>query len=209
MKKFLALLLALLMVLGLCSCTLSDVTEILEDVGEIIEDLPDPEEPAEPAKPAEPDKPEPAEPSEPSEPEPVEPAEPSEPTEPAEPSEPSEPEEPKITVTEDGQYSSKDEVALYIHLYGHLPSNFITKKQAEKEGWKGGKLKNGKCIGGTYFGNYEGILPEKKGRVYTECDIDTAGKKSRGAKRIVFSNDGLIYYTDDHYETFTLLYGEE
>ena len=59
------------------------------------------------------------------------------------------------------------------------------------------------------FGNYEGLLPEKKGRTYTECDIDTKGKKSRGAKRIVFSNDGLIYYTEDHYESFELLYGEE
>ena len=62
---------------------------------------------------------------------------------------------------------------------------------------------------GDYFGNYEGLLPEKKGRKYTECDIDTLGAKSRGAKRIIFSNDGLIYYTDDHYESFELLYGEE
>ena len=64
-------------------------------------------------------------------------------------------------------------------------------------------------FGGSRFGNYEELLPVKKGRVYTECDIDTLGAKSRGAKRIVFSNDGLIYYTDDHYESFTLLYGEE
>ena len=50
-------------------------------------------------------------------------------------------------------------------------------------------------------------MPKAKGRTYTECDIDTKGARSRGAKRIVFSNDGLIYYTDDHYESFTLLYG--
>ena len=113
---------------------------------------------------------------------------------------------------ENGSYASKDDVALYIHVYGKLPNNFITKKEAEKLGWSGGSLENvapGKSIGGSYFGNYEGLLPEKKGRTYTECDIDTAGRSSRGAKRIVFSNDGLIYYTDDHYETFTLLYGEE
>ena len=67
----------------------------------------------------------------------------------------------------------------------------------------------GKCIGGSRFGNYEGLLPEADGRTYTECDIDTLGADSRGAKRIVFSNDGLIYYTEDHYETFELLYGEE
>ena len=65
----------------------------------------------------------------------------------------------------------------------------------------------GMAIGGDRFGNMEGYLPDQYN--YTECDIDTIGKKSRGAKRIVFSNDGLIYYTDDHYESFTLLYGGE
>ena len=116
-----------------------------------------------------------------------------------------------LTVTEDGVYDSKEEVALYIHLFGHLPSNYITKKDAEKLGWPGGELEPyapGKCIGGSHFGNYEGLLPEANGRSYTECDIGTIGKRSRGAKRIVFSNDGLIFYTDDHYESFELLYGE-
>mgnify|MGYP002509716015 FL=1 len=113
---------------------------------------------------------------------------------------------------EDGTYSSKDDVARYIYIYGHLPPNFITKKEAEKLGWQGGSLEPyapGKCIGGSHFGNYEGSLPEKEGRTYTECDIDTLGADKRGAKRIVFSNDGLIYYTEDHYESFELLYGEE
>ena len=112
----------------------------------------------------------------------------------------------------DGVYTSKEDVALYIHQYGHLPSNFISKRQAEKLGWTGGSLEPyapGMCIGGGRFGNYEGLLPEAPGRTYTECDIDTLGASERGAKRIVFSNDGLIYYTDDHYESFTLLYGEE
>ena len=120
--------------------------------------------------------------------------------------------EPTPQLAEDGSYTTKEDVALYIHLYGHLPDNFITKKEAQKLGWGGGSLEPyapGKCIGGDYFGNYEGLLPEKKGRKYTECDIDTLGAKSRGAKRIIFSNDGLIYYTDDHYESFELLYGEE
>ena len=113
---------------------------------------------------------------------------------------------------EDGSYTSKEDVALYIHLYGCLPSNFITKKEAEALGWKGGSLEpyaSGMCIGGNRFGNYEGLLPEKDGRSYTECDIDTLGADKRGSKRIVFSNDGLIYYTEDHYESFELLYGEE
>jgi hypothetical protein len=115
-------------------------------------------------------------------------------------------------IDEDGTYTTKEDVALYIYTYGHLPDNFITKKEAEKLGWSGGSLEPyapGKCIGGSRFGNYEGILPEKDGRTYTECDIDTLGADKRGAKRIVFSNDGLIYYTEDHYTTFELLYGDE
>ena len=117
-----------------------------------------------------------------------------------------------VSVTEDGQYDTKDEVAEYLTEFGHLPSNYITKKQAQELGWNGGSLEPyavGCCIGGDRFGNYEGLLPAKDGRVFTECDIDTLGADSRGAKRIVFSNDGLIYYTDDHYKSFTLLYGEE
>ena len=118
----------------------------------------------------------------------------------------------EVVIDEDGTYDSKDDVALYIETYGHLPSNYITKKEAQDLGWEGGSLEPyapGKCIGGTHFGNYEGLLPEADGREYTECDINTLGKDSRGAERIVFSNDGLIYYTGDHYQSFELLYGEE
>lgn len=115
-------------------------------------------------------------------------------------------------IDKDGEYSSKEDVALYINLYGHLPKNFITKAEAKKLGWNGGSLEEyakGCAIGGDTFKNLEGLLPKKDGRTYTECDIDTVGENSRGAKRIVFSNDGLIYYTEDHYESFILLYGEE
>ena len=121
-------------------------------------------------------------------------------------------EQEEAALPEDGVYDSKEDVALYLHLYGHLPDNYITKKEAEALGWSGGSLEPyapGKCIGGSRFGNYEGLLPAAEGRKYTECDIDTLGAERRGAKRIVFSNDGLIYYTGDHYETFELLYGEE
>lgn len=116
------------------------------------------------------------------------------------------------TVDEDGWYTSKEEVALYIHLYGELPGNYVTKREAEEAGWSGGNVERytgeGTAIGGSTFGNREGLLPKEQGRTYTECDIDTPGQNSRGAKRIVFSNDGLVYYTDDHYESFELLYGE-
>lgn len=113
---------------------------------------------------------------------------------------------------EGGEYTSAEDVALYLHLYAHLPQNFITKKDARALGWNGGGLDDyadGKCIGGDRFGNYEGLLPDAPGREYHECDIDTLHAASRGAKRIVYSNDGLIYYTQDHYESFILLYGEE
>ena len=116
------------------------------------------------------------------------------------------------TIDEYGYYTTKEDVALYIHTYGHLPDNFITKSEARDLGWEGGGLDSyaeDMCIGGDRFGNYEGLLPDADGRTWTECDIDTRNADSRGAKRIVFSNDGLIYYTDDHYESFILLYGEE
>jgi len=115
-------------------------------------------------------------------------------------------------IDKNGSYTTKEDVALYLHVYGVLPGNFITKAEAEKLGWTGGGLEKyapGKCIGGDRFGNYEGLLPDAKGRSYKECDIDTLGKSSRGAKRLVYSNDGLIYYTADHYESFTLMYGEQ
>ncbi len=128
------------------------------------------------------------------------------------PAEPSPEPSPSPTVAEDGWYSSKEDVALYVHLYGHLPDNYVTKREAQDLGWTGGSVERcageGTAIGGSRFGNYEGLLPEADGRVYTECDIGTVGRSSRGAQRLVFSNDGLIYYTGDHYESFELLYGE-
>ena len=110
-----------------------------------------------------------------------------------------------------GSYTTKEDVALYIYTYGCLPQNFITKDQARQAGWNGGSLEPycpGMCIGGDSFGNREGLLPKAQGRSWTECDINTLGADSRGAERIVFSNDGLIYYTGDHYKSFTLLYGQ-
>ena len=109
---------------------------------------------------------------------------------------------------EDGYYYDVESVALYISEFGKLPPNYITKDEARKLGWEGGtpeKFKAGSAIGGDRFGNYEEQLPKARGRTWTECDIDTNGKNSRGAKRLIFSNDGLFYYTDDHYESFTEL----
>ena len=118
---------------------------------------------------------------------------------------------PEEVIDKYGSYTTKEDVALYIHTYGCLPQNFITKDQARQAGWSGGSLEPycpGMCIGGDPFGNREGLLPKADGRTWTECDINTLGADSRGAERIVFSNDGLIYYTGDHYESFSLLYGQ-
>ena len=119
----------------------------------------------------------------------------------------------EVKIAEDGHYNSKDEVALYIHTYNKLPSNFVTKKEAKKMGWKSSKgnlrkVCEGCSIGGDIFTNVQEILPVKKGRIYYECDIDYEGGE-RNAKRIVFSDDGLIFYTEDHYTSFVQLYGEE
>lgn len=123
-----------------------------------------------------------------------------------------EPEETQALLDPDGWYYSAEDVALYLVTYGELPDNFITKNEARELGWEGGSVQKyleGAAIGGDKFGNREGILPKADGRQYYECDIDTDGENSRGAKRLVYSNDGLIYYTEDHYESFILLYGEE
>ena len=113
------------------------------------------------------------------------------------------------SLAEDGSYTTREDLALYIHTYGHLPDNFVTKEEARSAGWEGGGLDDvlpGRCIGGDRFGNREGLLPEAAGRSWTECDVNTLHAKSRGAERIVFSNDGLIYYTGDHYDSFESLY---
>lgn len=110
-------------------------------------------------------------------------------------------------VVESQEYSDKDHVAAYIHEFGHLPPNYITKSQADNmNGWQ----KQGYYIGGDRFGNYEGLLPKKSGRKYYECDIsysnDNLKRGNRGTKRLIYSDDGLIFYTADHYESFTQLY---
>ena len=121
-------------------------------------------------------------------------------------------EETRAPITEDGQYSSKEDVAEYLHLFGHLPDNYLTKSEAQDLGWvasKGNlwKVAPGMSIGGDRFGNREGLLPEKEDRIWYECDVNYAGGY-RGAERLLYSSDGLIYYTDDHYQSYTCLYGE-
>ncbi|NLC65684.1 MAG: ribonuclease [Clostridium sp.] len=115
----------------------------------------------------------------------------------------------KIDISEDGYYTSKEDVYKYIDKYEKLPNNYITKKEAKDLGWDSKKgnlwdVSNKKSIGGDYFGNRENKLPDKNGRKWYECDINYNGGY-RGKERIVFSNDGQIYYTDDHYNSFIKL----
>ena len=197
MKRLLSGLLAALLLFSLTACGAADLVDITAEIAgalleeqepdlEAAEDLPGAEDPAAPEGLVS----EEAEPNAASDSQEADPA----------------------SLPEDGSYTTKEDVALYIYTYGHLPDNFITKKEAQSLGWPGGSLEPyapGMSIGGDRFGNYEGLLPDAGGRRWTECDIDTQGAGSRGAKRMVFSNDGLIYYTGDHYASFELLYGDE
>lgn len=129
---------------------------------------------------------------------------------PESPSQAMEEEPDSLSVDEDGWYSDRDSVALYLHTFGKLPGNFITKKEASALGWNSQKgnlweVAEGMSIGGDSFGNREGLLPAAKGRKWYECDINYQGGY-RGAERILYSSDGLIYYTGDHYQSYTQLY---
>ena len=110
-----------------------------------------------------------------------------------------------------GSYSSKEDVSLYLHLYGELPEHYLTKAEARALGWDSSKgtlweVAPGKSIGGDRFYNNEELLPTAQERKYFECDVNYQGG-FRGAERIIYSDDGLIYYTEDPYKSFTQLYG--
>ena len=90
-------------------------------------------------------------------------------------------------IDEDGTYTTKDDVALYIHTYGHLPDNFITKKDAQALGWPGGSLEPyapGKCIGGSRFGNYEGPVSYTHLRAHETTGVPTPNATSTCWARI-------------------------
>lgn len=113
-------------------------------------------------------------------------------------------------IIESGNYTSPDDVADYLHLYGKLPGNYLTKQEARDLGWISTEgnlwdVTDQMSIGGDHFGNYEGLLPDVAGRKWHECDVNYSGGY-RGAERLVYSNDGLIYYTEDHYESFERVY---
>ncbi|MDO4680508.1 MAG: ribonuclease domain-containing protein [Aerococcus sp.] len=110
------------------------------------------------------------------------------------------------SAVEEGQiYRSVTDVAAYLHRYHELPPNYITKAKAKEAGWHGGDLwsvTDKKTIGGDHFGNYEATLPPGD---YYEADVNYYGGK-RGDDRLVYTKNGDIYYTEDHYDTFKKLY---
>ena len=116
---------------------------------------------------------------------------------------------PEPTVTP-GPMEAAQELADYLFEYGELPDNFIRKKEAENRGWKTtyryvSDLGEGITIGGDYFGNYEERLPVVKGRKYYEADCFYQGGP-RNEYRIIYSTDGHVWFTGDHYETFIELF---
>ena len=114
-------------------------------------------------------------------------------------------EQPGVPVEEGEYYYDLEHVASYLVTFGELPPNYVTKREAEDAGWEGGSVEDyieDAAIGGNVFRNRERMLPTARGRTYYECDIDTHGRRSRGARRLIYSDDGLLYYTSDHYESF-------
>lgn len=182
----LALLLAAGLAVPLVGCTAEDALDLLTAV---VENLPEETEaPAQPEAPAE--TPPPAETAAPAQ----------------------TPEEtaPASSVIYGETYTDPYDVADYLHAYGELPPNFITKNEAKELGWDSAKgnlwdVAPGMSIGGDRFGNREGLLPKADGRTWYECDVNYEGGY-RGADRVLYSSDGLIYCTFDHYESFTAIY---
>lgn len=110
------------------------------------------------------------------------------------------------TITSMGQ----DGADLYLALYHCLPEYYLTKEEARAQGWiplsgNLGDVLPGIMIGGNVYKNWDGRLPQQPGRVWYEADFDYEGG-SRNGKRILYSNDGLLFATFDHYLTFSEIY---
>lgn len=101
----------------------------------------------------------------------------------------------------------------WIRYLNELPDYYVTKDYANQNGWisKKGNLSEvlpGKMIYGGIYYNENGVLPQKESRIWYEADINyTSGYRNR--ERVLFSNDGLIFVTYDHYDTFFEITGEE
>ena len=115
-------------------------------------------------------------------------------------------------VEESGLYTTRDSVAAYLCKFDKLPSNYVGKNEGKSlyesktgktfEKWNFNPWTTiGVMIGGDVFDNREGLLPSGS---YHEADVDYSAK-NRGTKRLIYQSDCVIYYTADHYETFSKL----
>lgn len=107
------------------------------------------------------------------------------------------------------QLTEDRRIANYLKQHHRLPHFYITKKQARELGWDARKgnlcqILPGKAIGGDLFSNRERQLPEARGRIWHEADVNYKCGH-RGSERLLYSNDGLIYLTQNHYKNFVLL----
>ena len=88
---------------------------------------------------------------------------------------------------------------------GNLPNNYISQSNLKSLGWKRGKpvssFAKGKILTKGIYRNSNGHLPQTSGRIWYEADINYKSGK-RNSQRILWSNDGLIFVTYDHYVTF-------
>lgn len=100
---------------------------------------------------------------------------------------------------------------VWLKYFGELPDYYLTKSDAVKLGWNRlkGNLRDvapGFMIFGGEYKNRNNILPTKNGRIWYEANINYAGGY-RNMQRVVFSNDGLVFVTYDHYENFIEIIG--
>jgi len=93
---------------------------------------------------------------------------------------------------------------------GQLPQNYVNKAEAMANGWKPGKALNNTTpngqIGGDVFENSTNLLPSAPGRVWHEADVglsNTMSRSNQAGTRLLYSDDGLLYITTDHYRTAT------
>lgn len=107
------------------------------------------------------------------------------------------------TATRDGQAG----VDLYLFLNHRLPEGYLTKEEAKERGWKPlqgnlSEIAPNAVIGGSVYKNWDKRLPSLPGRIWYEADIEYEGG-FRNGKRIIYSSDGLMFITFDHYFTFS------
>lgn len=104
------------------------------------------------------------------------------------------------------QFTEPHAVARWITLHHQLPEGYVTKSQARRQGWDPAKgnlcdVLPGRAIGGDRFSNREHRLPMQAGRQWYEADVNYACGR-RDADRLLYSSDGLIFLTTDHYRSF-------